>query len=42
MIPKPVFEYFIYGLVIILSLAAVALVAFAPGFMDAQLVYRGF
>jgi hypothetical protein len=40
--PKPAFEHFVYGLVIILSLVAVALVALAPDFMAGQLVYRGF
>jgi len=40
--PKPNLENFIYALVIVVSLIALALVALVPGFMDAQVVYRGF
>jgi hypothetical protein len=39
---QPPTERLIYALVIVLSLIAVALVAIAPGFMDATVVYRGF
>jgi hypothetical protein len=39
--PKTV-ERLIYGLVIVLSLIVLGLMAFAPDFMNSQVVYQGF
>ena len=35
-------ERLIYGLVIVLSLIVLGLMAFAPDFMNSQVVYQGF
>jgi hypothetical protein len=41
--PKPIVEYFIYALIIILSLIVLALVIVSPpGFMENKSVYQGF
>jgi hypothetical protein len=39
--PKTV-DRLIYGLVIVLSLIVLGLMAFAPDFMNSQVVYQGF
>ncbi len=39
--PK-ILERFVYALVIILSLFMLGLLAFAPNFMDSQVIYQGF
>lgn len=41
MSPKNV-ERFVYALVIVLSLIVLGLIAFAPDFMNSQVVYQGF
>jgi hypothetical protein len=41
--PSPILEQFIYVLLIVISLAALWLVANAPvTFLDSQVVYQGF
>jgi hypothetical protein len=39
--PKTI-ERLVYALVIILSLAVLGLMAFAPDFMNSQVIYQGF
>ena len=39
--PK-ILERLIYALLIVLSLIALGLVTLAPGFMETQVVYKGF
>jgi hypothetical protein len=41
MTPKPI-ERLVYTLIIILALIAIGLVAFAPDFMNSQVIYQGF